>query len=394
MPALRAERAAVTALFAVLGATFGTFAARIPALQEGLGLSDARLGVALGGLMGGALAGMALGGLVVARTGSRPLLAVGVIGFVPALAALPAMPGPGALTALLAVFGLANSLVDVGVNTQAAHVERRHPRSILSAFHAAFSLAALLAAGAAALAAAAGVPVGAHFAAVALLGTATALVALRATTPEPREDSARRPVLALPGRALALPAALAFCLVLAEDVANTWAAVFLRSVAGAGPGLAAAGFALYAAGTLAGRLLADRLVDARGHRATLLAGGATALAGAALTVVVPRPAPAAAGLLLLGLGLAPVLPVLVAVAARADPGRAGTAIAGVTLVGYAGAAVGPPLVGALADAVGLRAAFALVPAAVLAMTLLALRLRPPPAGGSRPRRPGPPRRRS
>jgi predicted MFS family arabinose efflux permease len=86
--------------------------------------------------------------------------------------------------------------------------------------------------------------------------------------------------------------------------------------------------------------------------------------------------------------------VLVAVAARADPGRAGTAIAGVTLVGYAGAAVGPPLVGALADAVGLRAAFALVPAAVLAMTLLALRLRPPPAGGSRPRRPGPPRRRS
>ncbi len=43
------------------------------------------------------------------------------------------------------------------------------------------------------------------------------------------------------------------------------------------------------------------------------------------------------------------------------------------LVGYAGAVVGPPLVGLLADAVGLRAAFAVVPAAALVMTVLAAR---------------------
>jgi len=42
-------------------------------------------------------------------------------------------------------------------------------------------------------------------------------------------------------------------------------------------------------------------------------------------------------------------------------------------VGYGGAAVCPPLVGLLADAVGVRAAFAVVPAAALAVTLLALR---------------------
>ncbi len=43
------------------------------------------------------------------------------------------------------------------------------------------------------------------------------------------------------------------------------------------------------------------------------------------------------------------------------------------LVGYAGAVVGPPLVGLLADAVGLRAAFAVVPAAALVMAVLAAR---------------------
>ncbi len=384
-------------LFAVLGGTYGTFAARIPGLQEGLGLSDARLGLALGALTAAALAGMALGGVLVARTGSRALLAAGLAVFVPALAVLPAMPDATSFTAALVVFGMANSFVDVGVNTQAAHVERRHPRSVLASLHAAFSLAALVAAGAAAVAAATGVAVGAHFAVVAVAGLAAAPVALGRTTPEPRVAEGT-PRLALPGRALALPAAIAFLGVLAEDVANAWSAVFLRSVAGAGPGLAAAGFALLAAGTLLGRLVTDRLVDRWGHRTTLAAGGAAAAAGATLTVAVPSAAPAAAGLLVLGAGLAPVFPVLFAVAAGLDPRRAGTAIAGVTLVGYAGAVAGPLAVGALAQAIGLRAAFALVPAALLAMTLLALALsRPPPpprAGGSRRRRPAPPGRRS
>ncbi len=379
MGRIRAERRAVTALFAVLGASFGTFAARIPALQEQVGLSDGRLGAALAGLMGGALAGMALGGVLVARIGSRRLLASGLAAFLPALAALAAARSAWTFTAVLALFGLANSIVDVGVNTQAAHVERRHGHSILSSFHAAFSLGALAAAGVAALAAEAGVAPAEHFGSVALVGAASAAAAVRRTSPEPHGGGrgggggARGRVPMRPGRALTLPAAVAFFMVLAEDVANTWAAVFLRSEAGASASLSAAGFAVYTAGMLAGRLVADRLVEAAGHRTTLLAAGATAAAGAALPVAIPEAAPATAGLLLLGAGLAPVLPVLVTLAAAAHPARPGTAIAAVTFVGYAGAAAGPPLVGALADVVGLRAAFAVVPAAAIVMTLLAAR---------------------
>jgi MFS family permease len=117
----------------------------------------------------------------------------------------------------------------------------------------------------------------------------------------------------------------------------------------------------------------------------LVAAGAGAVVGATLPVAVPDAAPAAAGLFLLGVGLAPVLPLLVSVAADIDPPRAGTAIAAVTLVGYIGAAVGPPLVGALTQAIGLRAAFAVLPAAVFIMTLLALGLSGDarsPAGGA------------
>jgi predicted MFS family arabinose efflux permease len=382
---VRSERRAVTALFALLGGTFGTFAARIPAVQDAAGLSDAALGVALAGLVGGALAGMAAGGAVVGRTGSRRLLGAGVAAFAAVLALLPWVSGTARLTVALALFGLANSLVDVGANAQAAWVERRWPRSVLASFHAAFSLAALVAAGVAAVVAGAGVGVRAHFAAVALAGGACGAVALRWVTAEPGAPGPRAAALALPGRALALPAAVAGCALLAEDVANTWAAVFLRAEAGAGPGLAAAGFALYAAGTLAGRLVADRVVDARGGRWTLAAGGGAAAAGGGLLAAVPRPAAAAAGLLLLGAGLAPVLPVLVGVAARTDTARSGSAIAAVTLAGYAGSAVGPPLVGVLAEVIGLRAAFAVVPAAALAAALLALGLdRPVVApGGAR-----------
>jgi MFS family permease len=364
---------AVAFLFFTPGAAFGTWAARVPAVQDRAGLSEGELGVALAGLMIGAWSGLPVGGALAARFGSRAALVGALLAFLPALTLVAFAGGALFATASLFAFGAANSCVDVAINVQGTHVERELGRPILSRLHAMFSVGALTAAAAAAGLAAADVPVTAHFAAVTLLLLPLSLLAVAATTDEPRALEGG-PVVALPGRALLLPGLLAFFMVAAEDVANAWSAVYLRTVADTGAGVAAAGFAVYSAGMLVGRLWGDAVVARLGRRPTLLVGGVVATAGSLLAVAVPEPAVASAGLFALGLGLAPVFPVVYALVAHAEPARASVAIAAVTTVGYLGSVVGPPLVGGLAEAVGLRAAMLTVPVAAVAMTLLARRL--------------------
>ena len=371
--ALRHERVAVAALFLATGATFGTLGARVPGVQDRLELSEGDLGIAFAGLMVGAFAGLPLAAPLIARLGSRRLLVGSLAAFVPLLAVIPLAPGLVAVTAILTAFGAANSAVDVGINAQGAHVERRYGRPILSGLHAMHSLGALAAAGLAALVAAADISVVGHFAAVAVVLCPLGLLAVAWTTDEPR-DPEHAPRLALPTRALAVPALIAFCMVFGEDVANTWSAVYLRTVVETGPGLAAAAFAVYAGGVLAGRTVADRVVAARGPSFTIRAGGAVATAGMALAIAVPEPAPALIGLFLFGLGFAPVFPVLYSVVAHRDPPGASAAIAAVTTVGYLGSVVGPSSVGGLAESFGLRAALLTVLAFALAVAVLAGRL--------------------
>jgi MFS family permease len=380
--ALARERAAVAALFLVTGATFGTLAARVPGVQDRIALSEGDLGIAFAGLMVGAFAGLPLAAPLAARFGSRRLLVGSLAVFVPLLAAIPLAPDLVAVTAILTAFGAANSAVDVAINAQGAHVERGYGRPILSGLHAMHSLGALAAAGLAALVAAGDVSVARHFAAVAAVLTPLGLAAISRLTDEPRDPN-RAPRLALPTRALAVPALIAFCMVFGEDVANTWSAVYLRTVVETGPGLAAAAFAVYAAGVLAGRTIADYFVAARGPSFTVRAGGAIATGGMALAVAVPKPAPALVGLFLFGLGFAPVFPVLYSVVAHRDPPSAGASIAAVTTVGYLGSVVGPSSVGGLAESFGLRAALLTVLAFALAVAALAGRL---PAAPIRERR--------
>lgn len=370
---LRSQRVAVGLVFFATGATFGTWASRIPAVQEQVGLSASELGVALAGQMVGAFVALPLAGMTVAWAGSRRLLAGSVLLFVPLLGLLPHAPTLPALAALLVVFGAGNSGVDVAMNTQGTHVERRYAVAVMSSFHAMFSVGALAGAGVGALLAAHDISPVAHFPVVAAALATVALASIAWMTDEPGErGTASR--LALPGRALAIPGAVAFAMVFAEEILNTWSAVFLRTQSGASPAVAAAGFAVYSAGTLAGRLGADRLVRRRGPLAALQTGGGFATIGAALTIAVAHPLGVNAGFFLLGLGVAPVLPVLFSVVSQRDAAHAGTAITAVTTIGYLGSVIGPPLIGILADASTLRLAFLTVPVATLAMTLLPHRI--------------------
>ena len=403
----RAHVRIATSLFAGLGFQLGLWAVLVPELVASRGLGPGTLGVALGVLAAASILSLSAAGAVADRLGRRPLACAGSAGIGLALLGLAAIEARWALLPTVALYGLANGLLDLGANTIGADVEREHRIRVMIRLHAGFSAAAALAALAAAAALAAGVGHRVLYAAAAGALLALAAVTTRAPLPphaagedeagavaggdgagavagddEPGavaggheaggRAAAPGPLLRAPGVLVAL--ALVTLCFLGDGALQGYAALYLRELLGAGALLTGAGLAAFHAASLAGRLLSARALHRLGERDLITLAGAGAAVGMAI-VVLARSAPlAAAGLLLVGASLAPVVPTALSVAGRSSPTRVGAAVSLVTTVGYGAFVIGPPLVGALADATSLRTALAPAVATTALLALVARRL--------------------
>jgi hypothetical protein len=369
-------RSAITLVFVLNGFALGGWGARIPAIQDHVGVGPGGLAVPLAALAAGALLAMPLAGRAASRVGSRRMVALAVValGLVLPLPAL--VPGLAAVALATFVLGATNGTLDVAMNAQGVAVERHLGRPILSSLHAGFSFGGLLGAGAGALAAAAGVGALAHFAVAGALVAALGTLAGRRLLDD-------RPVAA-PADETAHGSAgrwrlrgLAFCCLFAEGAALDWSAVHLRAI-GAATAVAALAYAGFSLTMATGRLVGDGLslrwgAVALARRGGLLASGAMAVALAAGVPVV-----ALVAYLALGAGLAVIVPLIFRAAARGAD--AGPALAGVTTTGYLGFLAGPPVIGALGAATSVPAALLLVVAATGAVGLGAGALAPPRGG--------------
>jgi predicted MFS family arabinose efflux permease len=176
-PDVRHHRIAATALFAVAGAVFGSWASRIPDVAAGAGAGATALGLALLCISLGALGGMQLTGALCARLGP------GLAGVAAAIAACAALTLPGltgsipALAVALLVFGAATGTLNVAANAIGVQVEAAAHRPVLPSLHAGFSFGGLAGAAAGGAAAAVASPA-VHLLVVGTLGVlATAAVA-------------------------------------------------------------------------------------------------------------------------------------------------------------------------------------------------------------------------
>jgi MFS family permease len=357
--------AAVAGAFLLSGLVFGTWAARIPALQDALDLTDGDLAVALVALNGGAIAGLQAGAVLVARAGSRAALRVALPAFALLLVPIAAAPTMAALVAALAVSAAVNSVVDVAINANAVTVERRHGRAVLSRMHAMLTLGGIVGAAGAALAAYLGTGVRVHFTLVAATGAGAALLLGRWLAGDRAAPEQGRPGPRPRARWLLGLGGLAFCVTLAEGSGNDWTAAYLHDL-GSGDTVAAVGVAAFLAAMTAGRLAGDHL-RARVGPVRLLRGAAL-LAALGLGVALPLRDPVAglAGFALLGLGLSVTLPVILATAndraVRAGRSPA-AAVARVSTMAYLGSFAGPAAIGLVATATHLGNALFLTVAA-------------------------------
>jgi MFS family permease len=377
---LRTNRLAVSAVFSVSGAAFATWAGRIPAVQDRLGLSPGGLGVALLGLTAGAVLALPLSGVLIARLGSRRTTRAAAVALCLILLLVPYAGSLPLLVAALALFGGTNSILDTAMNAQAVEVETGYGRPILSSFHGWWSLGGLAGSGVAALVAR-DVPVRTHFSVAGCVLLLTALVASRGLLGSVRHAE-RTPSFARPTKALAALGAIAFCGLLAEGAAYDWSAVYLRDGVGASPGLAATGFAAASLAMAACRFGADRVVGRLGAARFVQLAGLVSTAGIVLAVAVPHPAAVIVGFGLLGGGLAGIVPVVFSGAGRVAPDRPGPALAAVATLGYLGLLTGPAMIGGIGQVSSVRAGLTVVVLLTVLMTLLGSRV--PPGAVPRP----------
>ena len=368
-------RTAVAAAFLIHSTVSGTWAPRLPAIKESLGLSDGELGTALVGLAIGLVVGTRVAGAPIDRWGSRPFMRAGF----PLLAGTLLLPGlaesgPTLFLSLL-VLGLASGALDVAMNAQGIEVERTLGKPILSGLHGLWSVGLGLGAAAAALAAAAGLDPLPHFAIVAAVLALASLAFLRSLLPEREqvraevaEGKERIPLhWTLP---LALLGVIAFCSFVGEGSASDWSAVYMTQELGTSQALGALAFTAFAVTMATSRFVADSLRIRFGNVLLVRTGSLIAAGGLGLGLLIHEPAAAIAGFALLGLGLAAVVPIAFAAAGEIDPRATGRLVGRVATVGYVGSVAGPIAIGWLAEATSLRTALGLVVllAAVIAAT--------------------------
>ena len=387
-------RTAVTAFFAFDGFVFATWAVRIPAVKAATGASPAELGVALLGVSGGAIATMALSGMLCRRFGAVRVLLAGAVWLSLALL-LPSLARSAvALGLALVMFGIGYGCVNVAANTVAVDVVAALRRPVMPSFHAAWSLGGLAGAAVGGLLAPHLSPLP-HFAIATVHGLEVTLVAGRVllTTALPAAaPPATAPPVSAPPATAAVPAegdpgaandeigpssagsraAAATAAGVARDRAHLWRVVLLLGVLaacasygegsisdwgalrlhglGAGAGLAAVGYAAFALAEAGGRLAGTWLLTRFGQRAVLVSGGLATCAGMLCAALAPSIPVVVAGFALAGLGVANAFPAaMTRVGVLAGPH--GVAIA--STLGYGGFLLGPPLIGFLASAVGL-----------------------------------------
>ncbi|MFD5367345.1 MFS transporter [Streptomyces sp. NPDC127103] len=380
-------RVALTLFFALDGFLFAGWVVRIPAVKQQTGASAGDLGLALLGVSAGAVITMTLTGRLCRRYGSHAVTVATAV-LLSLSVALPALTrSPLALGLVLLAFGAAYGGINVAMNSAAVDLVTALRRPVMPSFHAAFSLGGMIGAGLGGLLAG-GLSPTAHLLGLTVVGLVLTAVAgpvlLRHPAPAPAPESLAPAAGAKGGRSggsrrvVLVFGVIALCTAYGEGALADWGALHLEQDLGAHPGVAAAGYSVFALTMTAGRLSGTALLERLGQTRTLVLGGTTAAAGMLLGALAPSIWATLLGFAITGLGLANIFPVAVARAgAVAGPGGVATA----STLGYGGMLLGPPSIGFLADWFSLPVALTTV--AVLAAGAAAMGYWARNAGASR-----------
>ena len=377
-PELLRARAGVCLVFLANGLGFANLVPRFPQIVATLGLSKSAFGQAVAAASVGALvAGLAASWLI-SRLTSAKVASLGML--VVALALLGAGLARSwlVLAFCLLVVGGTDSIVDVAQNAHGLRVQRRWGASIVTSFHASWSLGAVLGAAMWQAMAGAGVGLGTHMVLTAVVLLVLSVGPLLAgwflpghdrddrdpdqikepdDAPEVRPATPPRRVRPVTALVLIVVGLLCAASMFPEDVAMNWSSLLL-SEQGAGAGHVGLGLVALQGTMIVGRLVGDRIIDAVGQRAVIAWGGALVTLGMSIALLVSSVPGTLLGMAISGAGCAVAVPVTYSAADDVEGLPPGLGLTIVSWLARLAGLLAPPVVGRLADDHGLWVALA------------------------------------
>ena len=368
------ERAsvAVFVVFFLNGFNFATWAARLPAIRDGLDFSPAQMGALL--LVGavGSLVSLPLSGMVVEKLGARRtvfafavLNATGLV-----VASIGVALGQVLVVGFgLVLFGIGTGVWDAAMNLEGAAVEQHLGRTIMPRYHAGFSFGTVAAAGLAAVMAWLRVPVIVHIPIAVIASVVVVGFVVRRFLPAADEAAVAHEDAPEKGARGALaawlePRTLLIGLIvlaagLTEGSANDWVSLAVVDGFSTGEALGALAFGVFVAAMTTMRWFGVALLDRRGRVVVLRVCAVLSLVGLLVFALAGPLWLALVGVVAWGAGAAFGFPVGLSAAAD-DQRRAPARVSVVATIGYSAFLAGPPLIGLLAQHVGYRHALLVV----------------------------------
>lgn len=379
-PSPRQARWAAAALFLSNGLTIGAWAPQIPLLLPRHDIGEGVMGLLILGLGLGAVTAMTFSGWLIARFGTRKVLAAFSLALLPALPLIALAPNLWTLAPAMAFFGAMTGTMDVAMNASAVAVERRLGRAIMSASHGFWSLGGFTGGLVTSrLVTDFGPLSGAMTAAgIGLLLTLPALFFTLGEPPQPRATAASGKAKAgfwPQGSATWILGLMALFSMVPEGAVLDWGALYLAKEQAAPAEVAGLAFALFSATMAVMRFLGDGLRAKMGAVRVLRLSGMIAALGLAAAALAPSAPWALAGFTLAGLGIANMVPVLFSAAGNLPGLAPGAGIAAVTTLAYMGILAAPSAIGYVAEHAGFRGTYLAVAGLLLWVAYMAPRAR-------------------
>ena len=364
------------------GLGFASWAARIPQVAQELELTPGALGLALLAIAVGSLTALPSAGLIVHRIGAAKTIVVMSLICATGIATVGVgvLVGEAPVVIGLLLMGFGNGAWDVAMNVQASLVEHHLKRSIMSRFHAGFSLGTVIGALLGAAMNALRVSVTVNLLIIALLLAVAMPLSTRGFVAADTEAHDERSKNIHPLNAWIEPRTLliglfVLTMAFAEGTATDWLGVATIGGYGATAALGSLAYGVFVASMTFGRWYGTQILDRFGRVPVLRVSAASALVGLLIVVFGPNLLTAMVGTVLWGLGTALGFPM--GMSAAADQGRyAAGRVSVVATIGYLAFLAGPPLVGLIGNEVGVLHALSIT-AGLLAVGLLV-------AGATRP----------
>lgn len=339
---------AVRAQFFIAGALFATWGIHVPTVKQHYGLGEQALAMAMLASGVGAVLTLTQAGRIVGRHGPRRMAMLSGVLCAGSLAALLLSQNYAVLLALMVVFGIGMSLLDVSINAAASELESLRKRNLMSGFHAMFSLGGMVGAGLGSALLSHGVMPGSHLVVTSLASGVFVLLAGMVMLQTVAGSSQEGHGFSLPSGVLGLLGALAALGLIAEGAMYDWSVLYMTQELQSAPDFAALAYASFSGAMAAARFGGDWVRDRVSPAVLMSSSAALAAVSMAAVLVIAHPIATLIGFALVGLGFANVVPVLFGTAAKLDANPA-HGIAVVASVGYFGMMAGPPLIGIIAE---------------------------------------------